>query len=134
MPLPEGGSTSILGLGDSAGSCGSPLLCLLGVLGWGSLSVRSTGPFPAQSWWVEQPGRGRQGEASPGQPFSALLGRPDSGQPVKRANPPQAEIIALRPLWQPPPPAELTAPVLWGTLLSPSPSPGLNELFVGMSG
>lgn len=64
----------------------------------------------------------------------SLVGRPGSGQPVKRANPPHAEIIALRPPWQPPPPAELTALVLWGTLLSPGPSPELNELFVGMSG
>lgn len=107
----------------------APLLRLLGALGWGSLSVRSASRFPAQPW-----GWGSQGEAGPGQPFSASSGRPGSGQPVQRANTPQAEIINLRPPWQPPPPAELTALVLWGTLLSPGPSPGLNELFVGMSG
>lgn len=84
-------------------------------------------PSSAQGW-------GSQGEASPGQPFSASPERPGSGQLVARAVPPQAEIIALRPPWQPPPPAELTALARWGTLLSPGPSPGLNELFVGMSG
>lgn len=68
-------------------------------------------------------GVGQQGWGSPGQSFSASPGRPGSGQPVARAGPPEAEIIALRPPRQPPPPAELTALARWGTLLSPGPLP-----------
>lgn len=74
------------------------------------------------------------GQSEGGQPFLASLGRPGSGQLVTLANPPKAEIIALQPPWQPPPPAELTTMAYWGTLLSLRPLPRLNELFVGMSG
>lgn len=75
-------------------------------------------------------GWGSQGEASPGQSSAAsasahrLTGRPGSGQPVARAGPPQAEIIALRPPWQPPPPAELTARPLGDIVVSRAPPPG----------
>lgn len=109
VPQPLGSGVALQGLVG-------PLLCLLGTLGWGYLSMRSPGQFPARGW-------GSWGEASPARPFSASPGRPGSGQPVAWAVPPQAEIIALQPPWQPPPPAELTALARWGTLLSPGPLP-----------
>lgn len=118
MAPSEEWSTSLLGLRWLCWLLWAPLLCQLDALGWGLLSMRSTGWSPAWPW-----GWGGQGEASLGQPFSASPGRPGSGQPVAEASPPQAEIIALWPLRQPPPPAELTALARWGTLLSLGPLP-----------
>lgn len=98
----------------SAGSCGQPA-----VPAW-----------PPRLGHEKLPARAGGGAARvrpPGQPFSPSPGRPDLGQTQVS----QAEIITLQPPWQLPPLAEFTALAGWGTLLSPGPLPGLNELFVG---
>lgn len=106
-----------------------PLLRLLGALGWGSLSVRSLGQFPAQ------PGGGaarvRPALVSPSQPHRGGQAQVSLSQgpslPRLRSSPsglhgsPHPQLSSL------PWPAG-------GHCCLPGPSPGLNELFVGMSG
>lgn len=77
-----------------AGSAGpvSPLLRLLGALGWRSLSVRSPGQFPAR------PGGGaarvRPALVSPPRPHG-LTGEARLRSACRKGRPPRAEIIAL---------------------------------------
>lgn len=107
----------------------APLLRLLGALGGGSLSVRSASQFPARPR-----GWGSKGEASPvipsqphrgGQARVSLSHRP--ALPRLRSSPsglhgsPHPQLSSL------PWPAG-------GHCCLLRPSPGLNELFVGMSG
>lgn len=106
-----------------------PLLRLFGALGWGQLSVRSTGRFPAPpgGWGSRggaalvspsQPHQGGQAQVSLSQGLALLRLR---SSPSGLHGSPHPQLSSL------PWPAG-------GHCCLPGPSPGLNELFVGMSG
>ena len=130
MAPPEGGSTSLLGLRWLCWVLRASLLRLPGALGWGSLTVRSVSQFPA---WLRR--WGSKGEARPAP--SALSASPGGQARVRLSQRPALPRLRSSPSGLHGSPHPQLSSLPWpagGHCCLLGPSPGLNELFVGMSG